>query len=885
VYEREDLRGFREQLADLDRRRLRRLTGIVRSVRLFNFVARAGGSAARHSVVRRRTPSLARSAVIAIVAVVAACGDDPAPSDPVRASYGVFGVTLEPDSARVVIAGPDGKALFDGLPASDETGTGFSENDALPPMTGFATRDVTTTFAMSFGSFSWKDDAAAWRRAKKARWTGGDAPLDLVDGGGSKIASLAFARGDSDQHLVVDIKPGDGPERRFSWGIRCDADDHFLGFGAQTWGTDARGESIPIWVQEQGIKKDLGTDDPIGAWFLVGRRHSSYMPMPEFLSRRGYFAVAETDRLSTFAMCSERADVARLQLEMPVKLHLFFGPSPREALERKTAKFGRPRLPPDFAFAPWNDAIYGPAEVRRVAAKLRAVGAPSSVIWTEDWRGGGPDPVVPDGYTLKEGYDVDRNLYPDFEAIASELHTSGFKWLVYFSSFLAKELPTWPEVQGYAIKKDGAPYVFSNASLKDASMVDFTQPAARDWTIGKLKAALELGADGWMGDFSEWLPTDAELANGSALELHNRYPIMWQDAQRAALDGVADGREKINFVRTGWFGTPERADVFWAGDQSTDFGVDDGLPTIIPMGIGVGLSGVSTYGHDIAGYNALNTIPPTKELFFRWTELGAWTPVMRTHHGTVPKVSWNWEKDDETVAHWVRYTKQHMALAPYFIGLTKIAHDTGVPIWRSLAFEYSNDAAAWPIADQVLVGDGVLVAPIQAEGATTREVYLPAARWYPWAGGAALEGGRKVTANAPLGEIPVYARAGAVVPTFPDGVETLVREPSNAKGASDSRIVFAFAGADGAFTERDGVRFEMTSTPVVASGDAATATFEGAPLAACPATPCAEITGEHVRAQVTGPGKLVVTRGGASIAEVRVTNANPAASLTIDVRY
>lgn len=826
---------------------------------------------------------------VAFVALLVACSDDAKPGPPVHAAYGVFGVTLEPDSARVTIAGPDGKPLFDGLPSSNDVGKGYTENDEKPPMTGFATRDVTTTFTMQFGSFKWQDDAAAdWRRAKHGRWAGGDAPLDLLDGSGKKIASLHFSRGDVDQHLVVDVTPGDGPERRFSWGIRCNADDHFLGFGAQTWGTDARGESIPIWVQEEGIGKDLTTDDPTGLWYLKGRRHSAYMPIPEFLSRRGYFAVAETDHLSTFAMCSEREDVARLQLEMPVKVHLFYGPTPREALERKTAKFGRPRIPPDFAFAPWNDAIYGSAEIRRVAAKLREKGAPSSVIWTEDWRGGEPDPVVPDGYTLKERFDVDRTLYPDFEKVADDLHASGFKWLVYFNSFLSKELgDEWSTVQPLTIKKAGATYLFGSAGLTDETMLDLTLPAANDWVIGKMKTVLQQGADGWMGDFSEWLPTDAQLANGSALDLHNRYPLMWQDAQRTALDNVAPEREKLTFVRTGWFGTPQKADVFWAGDQSTDFAVDDGLPTILPMGIGAGLAGVSTFGHDISGYNALNTTPPTKELFFRWTELGAWTPVMRTHHGTVPKKSWNWEHDDETIAHWVRYTKQHVALAPYFIGLTKIAHETGVPIWRSVAFEFPEDAAAWPIADEVMVGDGVLVAPVQSSNATSRDVYLPAGRWYPWAGGAAIDGGKKVGADAPLGEIPVYARAGAVVSTFPDGVETLAREPSNAKNAAsmgDNRVVLAFAGANGSFTERDGIRIDLTSGPVSASTDAPSATFEGAALAACPGNACVEVLADRVRAHVTGPGTLVVNRGG-PLAEVKVSGAKADAALVIDLRF
>ena len=92
------------------------------------------------------------------------------------------------------------------------------------------------------------------------------------------------------------------------------------------------------------------------------------------------------------------------------------------------------------------------------------------------------------------------------------------------------------------------------------------------------------------------------------------------------------------------------------------------MPTILPIGIGVGLSGVSTFGSDVAGYQSATNPTSTKELFFRWTELGAWSPVMRTHHGTEPKLEWSWESDDDSTAHWVRYAKLHMALAPTMRG-------------------------------------------------------------------------------------------------------------------------------------------------------------------------------------------------------------------------
>ncbi len=826
------------------------------------------------------------------VALAYACSSR-TPTPPVASSFGVFHVTLSPDDANLTIAGPDGAPLFEGVGASQDVGMSASENDDAPPMTGFAVRDVTTSYQMLFGSFKIVDNPnAAWRVAASGKWPGGSAPLVLVDGGGSKLATLSFSVPDDANHLVVDVEPGDGPERRFSWGLRCNQNDHFLGFGAQTWGADARGETIPIWTSEEGIHKDLTTDDPNANWFTEGRRHSSYMPLPEFLSNRGYFAVAETDHLSTFSMCGERADIARMQVEMPAKIDLFYGPAPTDAITRMTAKFGRPRVPPAFAFAPWNDAIFGSANVRRVANELRDNGIPSSVIWTEDWRGGqfvSDLGGAADHYQLKEEWDVDRTLYPDFEALAFELHSQGFKWLVYFNSFVEQQSKAWPETapNGYLIKgTDGQPEIFADGTFANASMVDLSNPDAVNWAVGKMQAAIKLGADGWMGDFSEWLPTDANLKAGSGLDLHESYPLLWQQAQRQALDGVGDGIERLDFVRTGWFGTPQLADVWWPGDQQTDWGQDDGLPTVIPVGLGVSLAGISTYGSDIAGYQDLNSPTSSKELFFRWAELGAFSPVMRTHHGSYPKLNWSFDKDADTLAHWTRYAKMHIALAPYLRTLAQAAHDTGISILRPLAVQFPSDLPSWPVADEYMLGPGLLVAPVVSQGATSRNVYLPPGSWYPWTQGSKVNGGTLMV-NAAMTDIPIFAPAGAIVPNYPDGVMTLTSEPSTASSAASAgndRIVYVFAGTDGSFVEANGgPSFTLTTTGSVAG--AVPGTWNGVALAACapnaPISPCLQAVSGGATAYVTGVGTLELT----GVMRLAITTPTAGAKEQIVVRY
>ncbi len=832
-----------------------------------------------------RLPRLASSLPLVACASLALTGCDwegppaPVPTPAKITVDGGFTAQLV-DADRLVIASADGRVLLDGLPPG-------AVADNAPPLVGFALRDVTTTYEMQVGSFRPSSTyGGPWRPASHLV-NAGKGALDLLSDDGRVLAHLVLTA-PTTGHLLAELTPGEGPERHLSWGFACDDEDHFAGFGAQSLDVDHKGFTVPTFVSEQGVGKS-DSDGYAANWFVVGTRHASQVPIPEYLSRRGYMLLAETDRRATFALCSEGdRKAARLELDLPVKVHLFDGPSPAEAIDRATAAFGRPRMPPRVAFAPWMDAIYGSESVRAVAKKLRDNTIPSSVLWSEDWRGGEQSG---DAYRLKEEWEVDATLYPDMPGLSKDLHTSGFDFFVYFNPFVYKTSKAWPETapNGWLVQNtDGTPYTFTGAKFTDCGLIDLDNPAGRAWAVKKMQAAIALGADGWMNDFAEWLPTDGVTAKGPSLDRHNLSPVLWQETARAAIDGVKDGQERLFFGRSGWLGTPALADVIWAGDQRTDFEKDDGLPTILPIGIGLGIVGISTYGHDIAGYQSSTNATSTKELFFRWTELGAWSPVMRTHHGTAPKLEWSWDKDAETIDHFRRYAKLHTALVPYLETLAKTASESGLPIWRGLMIGYPDDAAVWPITDEVMIGDGVLLAPVLTQAATSRAVYLPKGRWYPWAGGAAVDGGATVMASAAVAEIPVFARAGAIVPMYPDGVMTLVHGSAavpDASSVGDDRVVAVFLGASGEIHEASGLQY--TIEHVAEGSGAVTATWQGTALPACAATPkapCLTASADGATAGVTGPGALEVSLDGKLAAKVIVAGGAAARKLTLLVR-
>jgi hypothetical protein len=152
---------------------------------------------------------------------------------------------------------------------------------------------------------------------------------------------------------------------------------------------------------------------------------------------------------------------------------------------------------------------------------------------------------------------------------------------------------------------------------------------------------------------------------------------------------------------------------------------------------------------------------------------------------------------------------------------------------RAMALQYPDDLAGWTLYDQYSLGPGLLVAPVMVQGATARSVHLPPGRWYPLGGGAALNGSQDVTVQAPLTEIPLFAPAGAIIPLLPDGVQTVLPAGPGVvtlERMSGQREVWVFAGAPGAFTERDGTAYSLQAS-------ASTAGFAegGTPLYPCAA--------------------------------------------------
>lgn len=684
----------------------------------------------------------------------------------------------------------------------------------------FAVGTGDETLEMQTGAYRVVDGATAWTALTpgKATSMAGVLTVPLRDEAGADVASVVFNdRGNG--VLAVSVT---GTGNRVRWDAACTGDDAFAGLGAHAMDVDHAGQAFPLWVAEPGIGKRTDEDQEAD-WILTGTRHATSYPVPFLLRPEPVGILASTAARVDVDLCTD----ARWRLDVwegATGFYVLAATSALDVVRAHALAAGTPAIPPDWALAPWIDAVGGAARVREVAATLRAAGAPTSVIWTEDWKGAEETAW---GYHLLPEWELDETLYPDASALDVELEAAGFKWFAYFSPFLVEGTDAWDEAEDFVVRDgDDAPYTFTGVTFEPTSVLDLTRSDARAWAQEKMAAAVAVGFDGWMADYAEWLPPDATLHAADAMDAHNAYPLWWQDVNAELLAG----EDAAFFTRSGWTGSPTLSPINWPGDQRTSFDADDGLPSVVPMMIGTAIAGAPLTGSDIAGYQSIGNDPSTKDLWFRWCTLGAFSPVMRTHHGAFASENWQFDTDAETLAHYARYAAIHTALFPYLRGLLATAETDGTPLVLAPFLLYPEER--WSRMDAYLLGPSLFVAPVLEAGRSGRHVDLPAGTtWYDWWTGAVVQSG---TFAAAPDAIPVFAPAGAIVPLYVEAPDTLVSGRLDGLRTRDdadaARVVRVFAGAAGSFAEADGTTY-TTDGRATASGTA-TSTLASGTIAA-----------------------------------------------------
>lgn len=371
----------------------------------------------------------------------------------------------------------------------------------------------------------------------------------------------------------------------------------------------------------------------------------------------------------------------------------------------------------------------------------------------------------------------DPVYWPDPDAMIKELKEMGIELMVSVWPTVDKTSENYEEMleKGYLIRTERGVRVgldYQGATIH----YDATNPEAREYVWQKAKKNYyDKGIKTFWLDEAEPEYTVYDFDNyryyrGSNLRIGNIYPVEYAKGFYEGME--KEGQENIvNLLRCAWAGSQRYGALVWSGDIASSF---ESMRNQLAAGLNMGIAGIPWWTTDIGGFHGGNPDDPAfRELFVRWFEWGTFCPVMRLHGDREPRqpqvgttggascrsgaANEVWSYGEEVYDICRKYMELREKMRPYTRKLMEEAHEKGTPVMRTLFYMYPEDKICWETEDEYMFGDKLLIAPVLEAGAVSREVYLPAGNdWEDIHTKEHFSGGRKITADAPLGIIPVY---------------------------------------------------------------------------------------------------------------------------------
>ena len=550
-------------------------------------------------------------------------------------------------------------------------------------------------------------------------------------------------------------------------------DTHYYGLGQNQEGMlDLRGRTIDC---------RHNYDAPAGETVCV----------PFLVTNKGYGIVWDNPSATTVSPGLHDATRFQSQVGERVSFFVITGETSDEIYAGYARLTGETPLPPKAAFGLiQSKARYESRdELMRVAEGYRSRNYPLDVM-VLDWF-----------YWTRMGQiDIDRQYFPDPAGMNKQLHDWGMHSIIsvwprferesrYFDMLASKgwllKDAAGNAVDGLAVRSDRA-----------GALLDSTNPEAREWFWSRIRDNIaSQGFDWFWLDETEpdLVPDGYFYSIGSGDRYHNLYPLVHTSS--VAEGSARDRPDKRNLIlcRAAYLGTQRNGCLFWSSDVHATW---EALRRQVPTGLNFTASGLAYWGSDTGGWlwphgpKAERPVlvdpagatamapdyPDYPELFVRWFQYNSFTPTLRIHGQRPATAIWEYGKAAEPIL--ASYLRLRYALMPYIYSLGRHTYETGAPFMRALFMDFPNDPKVATIGDQYMFGPAFLVAPVTEQGATSRKVYLPAGTdWYDYWTEEKHAGGQWVTAAAPIDRIPLFVRAGSIVPMGVQVPNTSVRQP------------------------------------------------------------------------------------------------------------
>jgi alpha-D-xyloside xylohydrolase len=451
--------------------------------------------------------------------------------------------------------------------------------------------------------------------------------------------------------------------------------------------------------------------------------------------------------------------------------------------------------------------------------------------------------------------DLDPARWPDPAAMNRKLHSMGVDTLLSVWPHYAADTQFYPMLKekGWLISRaDGTPDPGRFADVIGPN-IDTTNPEAANWWWEKIRDRYvkPYGFDYiWLDETEPDIdPYDDFFYVGSGRRFYNVYPLFHTaSVYEGFRRDFGDGHRVMSLVRAAYLGAQRNGSVFWSSDIYSTW---DMLKRSIPAGLNFTASGMPYWDTDIAGFfspripadyhaphkplidgsdvkDNVGNYEDYPELFVRWFEWGTFQPVMRAHGERMHNEVWAYGKQAEGILS--KYLRLRYELMPYIYSLGYGSYLTGAPYTRALFMDFPNDPKVSNIPDEYMFGSAILVAPVSEQGATSRSVYLPAGcDWYNYWTNEKIKGGQTITASAPIDTIPLFVRAGSIIPLGSTILST--QEPQNIAsvrvypGANTDFTLFSDDGNTYAYEKNQGkitrLHWDDSSKKLTSEGDKA----------------------------------------------------------------
>jgi len=616
------------------------------------------------------------------------------------------------------------------------------------------------------------------------RITGADGKT-LLDMQGWEMAVPNHKDGNAD--LQYDRRPEDPPFYEVGATFASPSDEHYYGLGQNQEGfLDHRGHKVECQADYNA---------PGGASFCV----------PFLVTNKGYGVLWDNPSKTTIAPGFNERTQWTSQVGQRVSFFVIEGATTDEIYQGYKLLTGdTPMLPKGaYGFIQCKQRYVTQAEMLAVAKGYRDRHLPIDVL-VLDWF----------YYTGMGQMDFIKDRWPDPAEMNRQLHAMNIETMIsVWPRFekgtrfydMVKE-KGWFEHLADGTPTDGLPYD------KAGSDIDTTNPDAAKWYWETVRDNIaSKGFDSFWADETEpdLPPNGSYFHIGPGTQYFNVYPLFHTAALYNGIRKDLPQKRALIMSRDAYTGAQHNGTIFWSSDIYPTW---DTLHRQIPTGLNVTASGIAYWGNDIGGWQYLPyshtpehtpLIDPSDarenvhhnddypELYVRWFEYGAFLPTFRTHGTRTFNEVWTYGKQAEPILS--KYLRLRYELMPYIYSLGYATHKTGAPFMRALWMDFPNDPKTAEVGDEYMFGPAFLVAPVTEQGQTIKHVYLPAGiDWYNYWTGEKFTGGQTIEVQAPIDTLPLFVRAGSIVP-LGSAVESTHEKQAIAK-------LKIYPGANGYFT-------------------------------------------------------------------------------------